>query len=74
MKSNANQARELRSSLAPCSLLGFRDPTFFVMGTQVAATGRHRLRARTLEIHEISWNTNKTYENHLKSMKSIENR
>ena len=35
MKSNANQARELRSSLAPCSLLGFKDPTFFLVGQQV---------------------------------------
>ena len=42
MKSNANQARDLRSSLAPCSLLGFKDPTFFLVGV-VRATGRHRL-------------------------------
>jgi hypothetical protein len=27
-----NQFRELRSSLAPCSLLGFKDPTFFLVG------------------------------------------
>ena len=40
MKSNANQARELRSSLAPCSLplapcslLGFKDPKLSCRGT-----------------------------------------
>ena len=30
-----NQTRELRSSLAPCSLLGFRDPTFFLVGPRL---------------------------------------
>ena len=53
-----NQPRELRSSLAPCSLLGFSDPTFFLVGPglpghrapQVATAAK----APTLEIHEIS--------------------
>ena len=57
MKSNAHQARELRSSLAPCSLLGFRDPTFFLVGIQVDATGCQRPPKlgplKSMESHEI---------------------
>ena len=56
-----NQPRELRCSLAPCSLLGFRDPTFFLVGAQSVATARHKLRARTLEIHQIAKIITKTY-------------
>ena len=70
MKSNADQARELRSSLAPCSLLGFKDPTFFLVGTQVAATGCHRAPQaadlgplKSMKSYEI---LPKTYQNHLK--------
>ena len=78
MKSNANQARELRSSLAPCSLLGFRDPTFFLMGTQVHATGRHSppqaANLLTLGIMRSREVLVGAYQNHLKSLEPIENR
>ena len=48
-----NQARELRSSLAPCSLLGSRDPTFFLVGAAHGFLGLAALSPETSQIHEI---------------------
>ena len=53
MKSNANQASELRSSLAPCSLLGFKDPTFFLVGAASRFLGLAAFSPETSQIHEI---------------------
>ncbi len=48
-----NQPRELRSSLAPCSLLGFRDPTFFLVGAAGWVLKLPALSPETSQIHEI---------------------
>ena len=51
-----NQARELRSSLAPCSLLGFKDPTFFLVGAAGGFLKPDSILARNLpnpRNHEI---------------------
>ena len=44
---------ELRSSLAPCSLLGFEDPTFFLVGAALALLAGAALSPETSQIYEI---------------------
>ena len=57
-----NQPRELRSSLDPCSLLGFKDPTFFLVGAAHGSLDWTAFCPETSQIHEI-------HEDPCKSMK-----
>ena len=48
-----NQSRELRSSLAPCSLLGFKDPTFLLVGAAHGFLATKAFCPETSQIYEI---------------------